>query len=264
MKLLIAYDGTLHAKKALSYGLEKVKAEGGRVLVIQVFDPRLFIDYDAGPAAEELARAEASRMHQEAQKILQDQGSEIEHRIVFAEGDAATVIARYAEEEHADLILAPAALKGLAKSLSRPVQVIPGTVLVPVDNTDCAFENLESIVREARATGSRVHLAGIVPIHLYSRDEKQELEQIKARTRAALHRLSAALKGQNIATDEEVRFGYPDEEILSSAEAQGPCLILLPSGGTTPSELSKAAAIILAEADRVKWPLLLLPQHGAA
>ena len=79
-----------------------------------------------------------------------------------------------------------------------------------------------------------------------------------------MKRLSAALQGQNIVAAEELRFGYPDEEILRSAEAQGASLILLPSGGKTPSELSKAAAIILEEPEQVKWPVFLFPQHDAA
>jgi len=41
-------------------------------------------------------------------------------------------------------------------------------------------------------------------------------------------------------------------------------LILLPSGGTTPSELSKAAAILLDENEQVQWPVSLLPAGGTA
>ena len=263
MKILIAYDGTIHAKKALSYGLAKVKDESGSVLVVQVFDPRLFIDYDAGPGAEGLARAEAARMHKDAGEILQKQGEGIESRMVFEEGDTATIIERYAVEEHVDLVLVPALLKNMAKSLTRPAYVIPGTVLVPVDNTDTAFLNLETIVREARGTGSRIHLAGIVPLHLYSRDEKEELDKVASETKSAVRRLSAVLREQGLEAAEELRFGYPDEEILRSAEAHGASLILLPSGGKTPSELSKAAAILLEEPEQIKRPVFLFPQHEA-
>ena len=263
MKIIVAYDGTIHAKKAISYGLEKVKTRGGEVVVVQVFDPRLFIDYDAGPAAEDLARAEASRMHREAQTILKEQGGDVIGRIVFEEGDAAAVINRYAGEARADLILVSPKLKSLAGSLSRPVIVIPGTVLVPVDNTDSAYAHRDSIVQEAQATGSRVHLVGVVPIHLYSRDEKQELEQVRRETAAATGRLAAALRDRKLSVDEEQRFGYPDEEILKSAEASGASLILLPGvGGATPSELSKAAAILLEEHERVNRPVVLFPAQG--
>ncbi|MHB8845943.1 MAG: universal stress protein [Nitrospirota bacterium] len=52
MNILVAYDGTLHAKKALRYGIEKAQAAGGGALtVLQVFDRALFVDYDAGPRA---------------------------------------------------------------------------------------------------------------------------------------------------------------------------------------------------------------------
>jgi hypothetical protein len=41
-------------------------------------------------------------------------------------------------------------------------------------------------------------------------------------------------------------------------------MIILPTGGTTPSELSKAAAVILDEPERLKRPVILLPVTGAA
>jgi len=251
MKILIAYDGTLHAKKALTYGLRKVKAQGGEVLVLQVFDRQLFIDYDAGPAATELARAEASRMYQEGRKLLQDE-----------EGDAAALIRKYAADEQIDLVLLPAKLRKLTAALSRPALVIPGTVLVPVDNTESAYQNRETIVEEAVSTGSRVYLAGIVPVHIYNRDEEEELEQVKAATLQEIRRIADYLRTKNIAAGKELRFGYPDEEILKCAAAQSASLILLPSGGAIPSELSKAASIILEESKQIEWPVALFPQPG--
>jgi len=262
MKILIAYDGTLHAKKALTYGLRKVKAQGGEVLVLQVFDRQLFIDYDAGPAATELARAEASRMYQEGRKLLQDQDGGIETRMDFEEGDAAALIRKYAADEQIDLVLLPAKLRKLTAALSRPALVIPGTVLVPVDNTESAYQNRETIVEEAVSTGSRVYLAGIVPVHIYNRDEEEELEQVKAATLQEIRRIADYLRTKNIAAGKELRFGYPDEEILKCAAAQSASLILLPSGGAIPSELSKAASIILEESKQIEWPVALFPQPG--
>ncbi len=263
MNILIAYDGTLHAKKAISYGLEKARRSAGRVAVLQVFDPGLFIDYDAGPKAKELALAEARARFQEAEALLRDHGSGIECRAVFEEGEVATMLERHAAESAADLILVPATLKRLAGSLSRPTVIVPGVVLVPVDSGAASQEYLDEIVREARGMGSRVHLVGIVPVHLYSREETDELQQVRNATVAALHGLSAALAERNIEAGEELRSGYPDEEILKSAEAQGASLILLPSGGTTPSELSKAAAVLLEEPAQLKWPLVLVPRPDA-
>ena len=61
MKILTIYDGTIQSKIALSYGLREAKAKSGELVVLQVFQSSLFVDYDAGPRAEEIARAEAAR-----------------------------------------------------------------------------------------------------------------------------------------------------------------------------------------------------------
>jgi len=47
MKIMVAYDGTLQAKEALVYGIEKARTKGGEVIALQVFNSPLFVDYDA-------------------------------------------------------------------------------------------------------------------------------------------------------------------------------------------------------------------------
>ena len=57
MKLLIVYDGTINSKSALKYGLGKLRQEGGRAVVLHVFESNMFVGYGAGPNAEDHARA---------------------------------------------------------------------------------------------------------------------------------------------------------------------------------------------------------------
>jgi len=183
---------------------------------------------------------------------------------ITEEGNALERIAIHAKELHPDLVLAPTRFKMIVASLSCPVTIIPGTVLVPVDAAAVDGSNIDSIVREAGATGSRVLLLGVVPVHLYSREEKKELERVSKDTRSSVMKMKKLLAEQGIEVSESFRSGYPDEEILKEANEHSVSLILLPSGGTTPSELSKAAAILLDENDRMKWPVALLPATNAA
>ncbi len=264
MKILVAYDGTVHAKKALRYGLRKIQETGGEITALHVFDRNLFVDYDAGPRAEEMARAEAGRYLDDAREIITETAAGVHSRILSEEGDAESIIRHYAESESVDLILAPPRYKALAKTAPCPVYVIPGTILVPVDNTEGALVNAEKIHEEATVTGSKVVILGIVPIHLYSREEKKELENVKKETASVVKKLKKALSERGIDASEAVRSGYPDEEILKAADEHSASLIMFPSGGTTPSELSKAAAILLDEPGRLKRPVLLMPAEGAA
>src|SRR4030067_3408584 len=80
MKILVAYDGTLHSKVALEYGIRKVREKGGEVLVLQVFQASLFVDYDAGPRAWETARDESRRHIEETKKNIETDGGSVPGR----------------------------------------------------------------------------------------------------------------------------------------------------------------------------------------
>ena len=263
MNILVVYDGTLHAKKAVRYGIKKLHEAGGELTILQVFDPLVFIDYDAGPRAEAMARQEAEQRLAEARQIVSEHATGIDVRIISDEGDAAQKVQEYVEVESPGLVLAPPRYKDLAKSLTCPLTIVPGTILVPMDNTGSPAASIERISDEALSTGSKVLLLGVVPIHLYSREEKKELERVKKEITAAVTKLKRTLIEKEIIVSEIVRSGYPDEEILKAAGEHSVSLILLPSGSAVPSELSKATAIILEESGRLKWPVFLLPPAEA-
>ncbi len=262
MKVLTVYDGTIHSQTALAYGISKVKEKGGELVVLHVFHRALFIDYDAGPRAEEIARAEAKKHVRDAESIIQEAGKNVPVRMVTEEGDPEQELIRVADAEHADLILATPRYKAITKKAPCPVYVIPGTILVPVDNSETLNTELGDIVNEARATGSKVMLLGVVPVHLYGREEKRELDAVRKTTAAAVRKIKKALNDEDVAAEDIIRAGYPDEEILKAAEEYAVSLIMLPAGGKTPSELAKAAAILLEEPERVKRPVFIMHPAG--
>lgn len=259
MKILTLYDGTLQSKAALQYGLRKAKEKAGELIVLHLFQGSQFIDYDAGPRAEEIARAEAAQHLREAEAMISESAADgLRVRILSEEGDAIEEVLRVSAAEKADLVLASPRYKALAKKASCPVYIMPGLILVPVDNSEVLLPDRETILAEARATGSRILLLGIVPIHLYNAAEKKELDQVTAGTAAMLKLMCASLAGQGVEVSELLRSGYPDEEILKAADEYAVSLILLPAGGKTPSELAKAASILLDEPERVRLPIELM------
>ncbi len=260
MKILTVYDGTLQSKTALLYGLRKAKEKGGEVLVLQVFQSNLFVDYDAGPRAEEIARAEAARHRRDADTLIRAAGLQgVPVRALSGEGDTIAETLRAADEEKPDLILAPPRYKAIARKACCPVYIMPGTILVPVDSSDALRTDLETIRAEAEAAGSKVLLLGVVPVHLYSAGEKEELDRITKSTSALMKRIRKKLHERGIEAAESLRSGYPDEEILKAADEYSVSLIMLPAGGKTPSELTKAASILQDEPQRVRIPVYLMP-----
>ncbi len=259
MNIVSVYDGTLHSKTALQYGIRKIKEKGGELIVLHVFETSRFIDYDAGPKAEEIVRAESKRHLLDAESIIREEGKGVPIRLVTEEGDPEQEILRAAQAAKADLILATSRYKAISKKTGCPVYIIPGTILLPVDNSSALSSSVEAVSAEAKATGSKVLLLGVVPVHLYSAGEQEEVNKVKAATAAIVAKIKKGLSEKGLECSEKIRSGYPDEEILRAAEEHAVSLIMLPSGGKTPSELSKAAEILRDEPERVKTPIYLIP-----
>ncbi len=258
MKVLTIYDGTIQSKTALHYGIGKVKEKGGELIVLHVFPSALFFDYDAGPRAEEIARAEARQHVLDAENIIRETGKSVPIHLVTEEGDPEQELLRVAGAEKPNLILATPRYKAVARKTACPVYVMPGTILVPVDNSEALAADLGEIANEAKASGSRVLLLGVVPVHLFGTEEKRELDQVQKTTAAAVKKLKKDLSSEKVEAEEIIRSGYPDEEILKAADEYAVSLIMLPAGGKTPSELAKAAAILLDEPERVKRPVYVM------
>jgi nucleotide-binding universal stress UspA family protein len=107
MKIMVAYDGSLQAKAALLEGIRRVKANGGEVVAMHVFDVAPFIDYEAGPYAVEMARQETERTIAEAKRIMRKQGEGVSMCMYSAEGDPADVLIATARELKADTLFCP-------------------------------------------------------------------------------------------------------------------------------------------------------------
>ena len=260
MKILIAYDGSLNSKTALEYGLSKLRESGGSAVVLQVFHSEMFVDYGAGPNAEALARGEAKRYLEEARRVIREKGEGLSVRIEEREGVPEDVITGFAGDAVFDVMLVPAGYRSVARKAPCPVIVIPGTVIVPVDNTPTTEAGIGRIIEEARATRSKVALIGIVPVHMFGDSEQEEVAKIEKETGRSVREIKAALAAQGIESVQAMRYGYPDEEILKAIEEFSASMVIIPAAEDAPSEISKAASIIREESDRLKRPVLLVPE----
>jgi len=111
MKIMVAYDGTLQAKEALVYGIEKARTKGGEVIALQVFNRRLFVDYDATVNAQDAARAEASRFMEEAKEIIREKAKGVKASLYSGEGNPEEEMISFAKSEQVDVLLCPPKFK---------------------------------------------------------------------------------------------------------------------------------------------------------
>jgi hypothetical protein len=121
MKIMVAYDGTLQAKEALVYGMKKAQEKGGEVVALHVFNKPLFVDYDAVPGAESLARAEAARFVEEAKTIIREKSAGVKTSLFSTDGNPAEAVMTFAREEKVDVLLCPPAFRSIAAKYSATI-----------------------------------------------------------------------------------------------------------------------------------------------
>ena len=113
MKIMVAYDGTLQAKEALAYGIEKAREKGGEVVALHVFNRGMFVDYDAHVDAEAMAERESARFVEEAKALIREKGNGVRTSLFTAEGDPSEEVIRFAQEKKADVLLCPPKFKAI-------------------------------------------------------------------------------------------------------------------------------------------------------
>jgi nucleotide-binding universal stress UspA family protein len=119
MKIMVAYDGTLQAKDALVYGIEKARVKGGEVIAFHVFNSPMFLDYDATPNAEATARAESTRFVDEAKAIIREKGKGVKASLYTCDGNPDEEVIAFARAEHADVLLCPPRYKSIIKKYKK-------------------------------------------------------------------------------------------------------------------------------------------------
>ncbi len=107
MKIMVAYDGTLQAKEALVYGLDKVREKGGEVVALHVFNNGMFIDYDATVDAQDMAKAESEQFINEAKAIIREKGKGVKASLFSTEGNPTEEVIGFAKAEKVDVLLCP-------------------------------------------------------------------------------------------------------------------------------------------------------------
>ncbi len=124
MRILAVYDGSLDSPALLRYGLEKVKQQGARLIVLHVFHDAMFIDYDVPLSAKEISRRESFSCLDYAQKIISDSGENLRAKVAMEEGEPEEEIVRYAEDNNIDLILSPPRYRAVAKKTACRVSIV--------------------------------------------------------------------------------------------------------------------------------------------
>ncbi|MBI5189260.1 MAG: universal stress protein [Nitrospirae bacterium] len=122
MKIMVAYDGTLQAKDALRFGMEKAKETGAKVDVLSVFDSGLYIDTEASLDAVDVARAQAAKSVADAKAIIKEAGKGVDVSLYTAEGDTETAILDFAREGNVDLLLCTSRQKGIIEKYRKAVE----------------------------------------------------------------------------------------------------------------------------------------------
>jgi hypothetical protein len=255
LKVLVTHDGSINSKDALKYGIQKVRENGGGSVTLYIFQDL----NSAGGVQSAESVPEGAVPYEDQKKSPLEGGDSVKINILMGKGDPREEIRHYCVTENVAMLITIPAYADHFKNADLPFAVIPGTILVPADSREISGKVVEQITNEARSAFSKVLLLGIIPIHLYNPSEKEEIEDVKKETFKTLEKVKTILNERGIQTKELIRMGYPDEEIIRAAEEHLVSMIIIPAVTDQPSELRKAASIILDDIGQVKVPILLVP-----
>ena len=121
MKIMVAYDGTLQAKEALVYGMDKAREQGGEVVALHVFNSGMFVDYDVMDA-EATARRESGRIVEEAKTLLREKGNGVRTSFFTIDGDPADEVVAFAKEKRVDVLLCPPRFRKIISGYEKALQ----------------------------------------------------------------------------------------------------------------------------------------------
>jgi len=119
MKIMVAYDWTLQAKEALTYGIDKVREKGGEVVALHVFNNNMFIDYDASVNAESIARRESERLVEEAKSLIREKGKGISVSLFTMDGNPEEEVINFAKAKKVDVLLCPPKFRTIISKYQR-------------------------------------------------------------------------------------------------------------------------------------------------
>ena len=106
-KIVVAYDGSDHAKNALRVASDLAKAFGSKVYVVEVVDTAAMLGMGLAPIPAEIINQiyeKARRDVNEGQELAKSLGvTDVEGQVL--EGDPATSIIEFASKNGADLIV---------------------------------------------------------------------------------------------------------------------------------------------------------------
>ncbi|MGC9170551.1 MAG: universal stress protein [Thermoproteus sp.] len=105
-RILVAYDGSQHARRALEVAIDLAKKYGAKIYVAEVVDTATILGLSMGPVPPDIIDS----MREKAKADLADAKAKAEAEGVQAEtamleGDPATAIVEYADKIGADLIV---------------------------------------------------------------------------------------------------------------------------------------------------------------
>jgi len=126
-KILLAFDGSEHARKALNVAIDLALRYNAKLLVVEVIDLHTvnlaeatnISSYSISKAIEEI-KSKASGDLRECIRIAKESGVDVDGEIL--EGDPAAEILRYSEEKNVDLIITG------SRGLSRWKRLLMGSV----------------------------------------------------------------------------------------------------------------------------------------
>ncbi len=103
-KIVVAYDGSPHSKRALDMAIDIARKYGSRLYIIEVVDPAALIGLGVSPVPQTVL----DQLYQKAKSDIEEarkRAADLETEGQVLEGDPATSILEFVDKVKADLLV---------------------------------------------------------------------------------------------------------------------------------------------------------------
>lgn len=262
MKISVLIDETIYSISALKHVLTELAKPDDEVFVIKFTNDLVPIHYEATIYARELVAEGFRKNWQLADKIVASSNNKTKITVSEAYADIQTVIDNHIAMCLPNLIYLPKIYKKQLKLKQLCYFFCPAVAVLPVENNALNEQLLRRFSMTAELCFDDVIIQGLIPVHLYSATEQEQLNKLSAMVQSTTKALSKALSKAHIKNRYSICSGFMDEEIMKLVKTKNiDCLFFAPQLDS-PSELYKAIQMIAADLELLRIPIFALTESG--
>ncbi|MDG5774877.1 universal stress protein [Haloarculaceae archaeon H-GB2-1] len=259
--VLIATDGSEHARRAAIHANRLAERFGATVHVLSVVDVQSHAGlFDAGGISQEFADQLEANAKDAVERLREAAASELDLQTAVVEGDPADQILEYATDHDVDVIvmgthgrrgvrrfIAGSVTEYVVRLADVPVLTVPADqsqravesydrILIPTDGSECANAAVEHALAIASRFDATVDVLNVIDVNAisggaYAAYPPDVLDELRSAGESATASVADRARDAGVSVNTTVREGFPVRTILEYASEEKSDVIVMGTHG---------------------------------